>query len=253
MKLRTRLLALTLSIGVALPVALALVSGTKAHASATRASVAVSTWTVTGGPTTGTKPFPGGTVPSVSWTGKIDPPLGAGVTAGICSVVFVCPGTNQVVDIGNVMGGAQGASFTIDIKQSALTGTHCSKELKVCFCGDLLGEECVILRSPTAFAVPVIDFGGLVRLPQYEVPVAVQVLDRFGAVNESYYGEVVIAAHSESGGVKLNGSWGKGVVDISAGVGELLIDATRATSGALVTFDLSAERTDSYRTSIQVQ
>jgi len=209
-------------------------------------------WTVTGGPTTGTKPFPSGTVTSVLWTGKINPPLGSGVTGSIGSVTIVCAGNDETVAARDVMGGAQGASFTIDVKQSAVTG-KCSKVLRVCFELSSGGEECVTLAIPAMLNTPTIDYGTFGQLPAYEVELAVKVVDRFGAINASYNGEVVIVAQSDGGGVKLDGTWGQAVVTIVDGVGTFDVDASTVPPGGLVMFDLSAQRTDPYRSSIERQ
>jgi hypothetical protein len=250
-----KILAAALSVALIVPAALALVPSAPASSPL---SVTGSKWTVTSGPTTGSKPWPpeGGPLPTVSWTGKIEPALGSGQGGSISKVEFVCPGGNVEVPATSVMGAANGASFTIDIKQSALTGTHCSKQLKVTF--DMTGggpvQEYVTIFTPTAFSVPSLDYGAFGQLPPYELALPVKILDRFGAVNESYFGEVVVSAQAEGGGgVKLNGSWGEAIVTVTDGVGSILVDASRVQSGALVTFNLSAARTDPSRTSITRQ
>lgn len=80
-----------------------------------------------------------------------------------------------------------------------------------------------------------------------------KVVDRFGAVNESYNGEVVISAQSDGGGVKLDGTCGQAVVTIMDGLGSFDVDASAVPSGGLVIFDLSPQRTDPYRSSIERQ
>lgn len=239
-------IAAALAMALAIPLAFAI-------ASTTSASVTASTWTVSSGPTLGTTPFPsGGTHASVSWTGKIDPALGTGEGGNISSIKVVCTsGADEVIAATDFAGAAQGSSFTIYIKQSALQG-NCSKQLKVTYQLSN-GQESVTVYSPATLNTAVIDYGQLVYLPSYEVQFTVKVVNHLGAVNESYNGEALIVAQSREGGVKLNGTWGTAVVPIADGLGSLAVDASTVPSGALVIFDLSAERTDPYRTSIEVQ
>ncbi|MEX1025059.1 MAG: hypothetical protein WD226_08270 [Planctomycetota bacterium] len=213
-------------------------------------ATSTSTWKVTSGGTLGTTPFPsGGTVPSVSYQGKIDPPLAPRVGGTLDSITVVCAGEDQQLLPTDFAGAAQGASFTIQFKQSALEG-KCSNTLTACY--DMTyGKEYVTLLAPTAFNTAVIDPGNLTHLPPYAAEVAVQVVDVTGALDTSYNGEVVVEAKSEGGGVKLDGAWGQAVVTIEDGAGSLLVDASNVPSGKLVTFELDAARTDKYRTSIE--
>jgi len=217
-------------------------------------SAATPTLTVTSGPTLGNVQIGTANVACITATGKIDPPLGSGVVGTITEVKLTdCGGPDQPVPAADYVGGANGASFTVSVTQTA-AGTSC-KGIKITYTTNENPQKTytVTISNPLKRGQAVVEFGSFALLPRASNILTIKVIDRDGNRNMSYNGTIYVNAFATGGSVvKLNGNFGTALVNVTEGLGTFAIDATTATAGDTVYFETHADRLDIVRSGIVV-
>ena len=217
-----------------------------------------STWTVTSGPTFEDKTFDDEngnplTTPAIIISGSIDPPLSSpfNVTA---AELKDCTGTETETDLDplNFQGGANGASFTFDVKRSAATAT--CKSIGITYTsGDGSSTEGICIANPRLRRIGHVLFDGVPFLAEgvMNFP-TLEVIDSDGNVDQDYTGDVLITVGSLKGsGGRMNGSFGTAIVAVQNGVGTFSFELVRGIPGDRILFDVSGPgRINSSRSSM---
>lgn len=210
-------------------------------------------WTILSGPTPGLVHFEEHEVPALSIQGRIDAPLSADVLGGITRVQLLDGGSSEVgrIEQPAVSGGANGASFTVQIERSALPAD--CKTVKVTYTLEEGGTVDVSFANPTHGRTAVIDLAYDWLSHEEARDFAVRVLDQKGELDKGFTGDVHVSASSLAGSrVLLNGSFGAALVEIEDGVGKLHLEGVRGLEHDSLIFDLTGARLDPARSALRV-
>jgi hypothetical protein len=216
-------------------------------------------FTITSGPTQSMKQFGDGQFPAVSIAGKIDPALPSGIIGNITSIELQdcapSPPGGVGVDPADFMGGANGASFTMDVKRSALPASCKSAKITYTTQGSVTYE--VTFANPIYRKTAVIDFGAFTVVSGGVLyTLDVNVLEQNGSLDTGFTGSVHVTSSSLMGSrMKLNESYGTAIVVVVDGIGTLKLQCVNAVSGDTIILDLTSTdgRLNASRSSADVQ